>query len=47
MGFTMVPPAAKDVMQYLLMLNEDSRDTMLVLAKSLYANKDNRWPMYR
>ena len=47
MGFTMVPPAAKDVMQYLLMLNEDSRDTLLVLAKSLYANKDNRWPMYR
>ena len=47
LGWTMVPPAAKDVMQYLLMLNEDSRDTLLVLAKSLYANKDNRWPMYR
>ena len=43
MGFTMVPPAAKDVMQYLLMLNEDSRDTVLILAKSLYANKANHW----
>ena len=43
MGWTMVPPAAKDVMQYQLLLNDASRDALLTLAKALYANKANHW----
>ena len=43
LGWTMVPPAAADVMQIHLLLNQDARDTVLTLAKALYANKANHW----
>lgn len=42
-GWKFVPPAAADVMQIHLLLNQDARDTVLTLAKALYANKANHW----
>ena len=46
-GWTFVPPAAKDLMWYQLALTADAREPLLELAKALYANKKNRWPMYQ
>ena len=42
-GWKFVPPAAADVMKIHLLLNQDSRDTVLILAKALYADKANHW----
>lgn len=42
-GWKFVPPAAADLMQYQLLLNDASRDALLTLAKALYANKANHW----
>ena len=42
-GWKFIPPAAAELMQIHLRLNEDARAAVLTLAKAMYANKANHW----